>query len=100
MANWVMEQRNRGRAPAQGGRGQGRGSRGRGNAGRGGPQAHVSVVRFQDIEETCSNLTMDGSPNAPNVGGNNLMASSRSGEHGGRAGAGFGRGRYSMGGRT
>jgi hypothetical protein len=57
-------------------------------------------VRFQDTEETSSNLTMDGSPNAPNVGGNNSTFSSRSRERGGRAGAGFGGGRYSMGGRT
>jgi hypothetical protein len=40
MANWVMDQRNRGQAPARGGRGPGCGGGGHGgNAGRGGQQA-------------------------------------------------------------
>jgi hypothetical protein len=40
---------------------------------------------------------MDGSPHAG--GSNNSTASSRGGERGGRAGAGFGGGHYSTGGR-
>jgi hypothetical protein len=98
MANWVMDQRNRGRAPARGGRGPGRGGGVRGNAGRGGQQARVSVVRFQDIEETARNLSMDGS-GSPAAGGS-TTSSLRNGERGGRAGAGFGGSRYSTGGRT
>jgi hypothetical protein len=94
MANWAMDQRNKGHATVQGGRGQGRGGEGRGNAGRGGQQARASVVRFQDTEESNSNLTMERSPTA---GGNNSTASSRSGGRGGRAGAGFGGGCYSTG---
>jgi hypothetical protein len=98
MANWVMDQRNRGRAPARGGRGPGRGGGGRSNAGRGGQQARVSVVRFQDTEDTASNLSMDGS-GSPAAGGS-MTSSLRNGDRGGRAGAGFGGGRYSTGGRS
>jgi hypothetical protein len=46
------------------------------------------------MEETNSDLTMEGLPTA---GSNNSMASLRSGDGGGRAGAGFGGGRYSTG---
>jgi hypothetical protein len=49
------------------------------------------------MEETTSNLTMEGSPTA---GGGSTTSSFRNGERGGRAGAGFGGGRYSTGGRT
>jgi hypothetical protein len=55
-------------------------------------------VRFQDTEETASNLSMDGS-GSPAAGGS-TTSSLRNGERGGRAGAGFGGGRYSTGGRT
>jgi hypothetical protein len=97
MANWVMEQRNRGnRAPFRGGQGPGRGGGGRGNAGRGGQQARVSsVVRFQETEET-SNLSADGTPA---TGSSSLTASSRNENRGGRAGAHFGGGHFSNGGR-